>query len=150
MPTVTELVVAEELAPLAEVAARRGWGLEVVDSTAFRLILPAKDGSSIQLQVDCEGYAALPPAWHYRNPDSGVLDAPADTPLGGGFLHSHGVICAPWNRLAYAQCDSRGPHNEWDIGNWKTNTNTAGTKTLCAMALRIAYELRTSYTGRKG
>lgn len=150
MATATELLVAEELDPLREVAAARGWYFQLVDSTTFILRLPANDGSWVELLVKCDSYPTLPPAWHFRNPDTGVLDSPADTPRGGAFFHSNGVICAPWNRLAYSAHWSRGPHGDWTLGDWRANPQTGATKMLCAMALRIAVELQGPYEGRRG
>ena len=118
-----------------------------MDSTTFTLILPAKDGSSIQSIAECSDYPVLPPAWHFRNPESGALDQPRDTPRGGSFFHSSGVICAPWDRLAYRP---QGPHGDWQISDWRSNPKAGGTRTLCAMALRIAVELRGQYEGRLG
>lgn len=149
MATITELTVGEELVPLQEVAVARRWLLELVSSTVFRLTLPAKDGTDIQLEVDCDGYPEKPPAWHFRNSETGDIDQNPDTPVGGSFLHSHGVICAPWNRLAYVAEDKRGPHSDWAIGNWRDNPKTQGTKTLLAMALRVAVELLGSYEKRR-
>jgi hypothetical protein len=147
VPTVAELVVAEELTPLAQVVAQRGWRLAMMNATTFVLVLPAKDGSTVQLLVECDNYPVLPPAWHFQNPDTGEIDHPPDIPRGGSFFHSSGGICAPWNRLAYTP---NGPHSNWDISDWKANPKTCETKTLCAMALRIAVELRGAYAGRLG
>jgi hypothetical protein len=149
MPTVAELTMAEELRPLKEVADQKSWQLELVGPTTFRLLLPAKDGSQFQLEVDCSDYPSDPPAWHWRNPKSGALDQPADTPTGGGYFHGSGAICAPWNRLAYTSRNPKGPHGEWDIGHWRANPQTTGTSSLTAMALRISVELSGStYNGR--
>lgn len=142
--------MAKELGALRENAEVHGWCLEVQDNTTFVLDLPAKDGSVFALLVKCDGYKAKPPAWHWFNRDTTALDAPRDTPAGGSFFHGNGVICARWNRLAYTAVDPRGPHAEWEIGDWITQPETGGTRTLAAMAERIAHELRTSYTGRRG
>ena len=145
MVTAAALTVAEELIPLMCVAVERGWGLRLVNETEFVLTLPAKDGSIVQLQVECDGYPVIPPAWHFCNPSTGQLDQRRDIPRGGGFFHGAGVICAPWNRLAY---QPNGPHNDWTISDWKSNPHTGAAKTLCAMALRVAVELQGPYEGR--
>ena len=150
MPRADELAVDAELDTVRELARYKGWELERVTSTTFRLTMVAKDGSHIQLQVDCDGYPAQPPAWHFRNPATGALDERPDIPVGGTYFHGSGFSCAPWNRLAYAQVNPRGPHGDWDLGNWKANPYTFGDKTLAAMALRIHHELTRSYTGRQG
>lgn len=144
MATAAELTLGTELDAVRELLESRGWGLT---SPTFMLTLPAKDKSHIDFLVVCDRYPELPPAWHFRNPKTGLLDQPADTPVGGGFFHSSGVICAPWNRLAYT---APGPHPEWDIGNWRQNPKTGATTTIPAMVLRLAVELAGSYTGRRG
>jgi hypothetical protein len=141
--TVAEFSLGAELDALRELTESRGWA---VTSPLFTLSLPAKDGSRIHFLVRCDRYPELPPAWHFRNGETGLLDQPADTPIGGGFFHSTGVICAPWNRLAYGP---GGLHSDWDIGNWRKNPHTAGTVTIPAMVLRLAVELQANYTGRR-
>jgi hypothetical protein len=149
--TVARLSVDEELQPLIEIANRRGWTIARIDATTFVLGLPARDGSSFSLFCRCIGYPGVPPAWHWYNQETGALDQARDTPTGGGFFHSAGVICAPWNRLAYSSEDARGPHSDWTIGAWRTNGKTGACKTLPAMALRIAFELNApTFSGRRG
>lgn len=141
MPTVAELTMAEEMVSLREIAAIRGWVLTELGTLRFHLELPAKDKSLFYLLVDCDQYKVLPPAWHWCDASGENTDRPTDTPKGSGFLHPSGVICAPWNRLAYKAVDPRGPHNDWCIGDWLANSHTAGCTTLTHMALRIYVEL---------
>lgn len=148
MSTPAALLVKAELEALKENAALMGWSLKQVDDLTFVIGLPAKDGVDYHLRVRCDGYPAMPPAWHWFNPETGDIDGRGDTPKGGNFLHSHGVICAPWNRLAYTTVDSRGPHSDWQIGAWQQNPYTKACLTLSAMALRVAYELTKNYEGR--
>jgi hypothetical protein len=149
--TVAQLSVVEELEPLVQIGSRRGWTVQGMDATSFILGLPARDGSWFWLFCRCDAYPGLPPAWHWYDSDTKAVDQPRDTPTGGGFFHSSGVICAPWNRLAYVTVDPRGPHSDWVIGAWRSNEKTGGCKTLAAMALRIAVELRAAtFTGRRG
>jgi hypothetical protein len=146
--TPAALLMKAELDELKENASLMGWWIEQIDDLAFVLGLQAKDGVTYHLRVRCDGYPATPPAWHWFNPATGRIDDRRDTPRGGNFLHSNGVICAPWNRLAYATVDSRGPHRDWQIGAWQNNSYTRACRTLSAMALRIACELLKSYEGR--
>ncbi len=141
MATAAELCVAEELVPLREVAMDWSWVLEEFNPLQFLLGLPASDGSYLYLHVDCDGYAVTPPAWRWCDAKAEMRDAPSCTPEGSGFLHSNGVICAPWNRLAYKDLDARGPHNDWTIGDWRNNTHTRGCTALCHMALRLFVEV---------
>jgi len=150
MATASELVLESQLADLRQNAGVHGWFFELVEPTTFVLGLPAKDGSDLALFVKCNDYPSQPPAWHWYNRETKEIDAFGDTPTGGSFFHGSGVICAPWNRLAYKTKDPRGPHNDWDIGNWMAVAQTGGTRTLAAMAERVAHELRTSYTRRMG
>lgn len=147
MATVGELVIEEQFGHLLENAASREWPLE----RAFILGMKAHDGSQYWLLADCSDYPALPPAWHWYNPATRLLNQPADTPKGSSFLHSSGRICAPWNRLAYKKIDPSGPHDDWDLTNWMTNPKTGNCTTLSAMALRIHVELSSArYQGRMG
>jgi hypothetical protein len=147
MATAGELVLAEELGDLQEIAMSRQWDFE----DGFNLGMPARDGSRFWLRVDCADYPAQPAAWHWYNPQTGALDRRADTPTGGGFLHPSGRICAPWNRLAYKQCDPDGPHGDWELASWAANPRTGKCTTLAAMALRLFVELNSKhYQGRLG
>lgn len=151
MATAAELVFAEQLGRLREVAESGGWDLKQTDGPEFILGLPARDGSRLALKVACDDYPGTPPAWLWCNPESEECDQPADTPRGSGYFHDSGRICAPWNRLAYKQVDSKGPHGDWELSTWMTNPKTGGCTTLAAMALRLAVELMSPrYQGRKG
>lgn len=147
--TVAELIFEEQFGHLREIVVTRNWELDQIDKSSFVLGLPARDDSYFWLNVDCNGYPTQPSAWHWYNPDTGVLDQPPDIPRGSNFFHSSGRICAPWNRLAYSSYDPKGPHGDWQITNWITNPKTGSCTTLPAMALRLAVELRSSrFQGR--
>jgi len=141
MPTAAELTVAEEMVALRELAAGRGWRLKEIDPLHFHLGLPARDQSWFYMLVDCVNHPVQPPAWNWCDAEGTHTDRPSDRPGGSGFLHSKGVVCAPWNRLAYTSVDSRGPHGDWTIGEWQKNSHTKGCTTLAHMALRIYIEL---------
>jgi hypothetical protein len=141
VPTVADLTVVEELVPLREIAIRRGWMFKELDSLHFHLGMLASDKSMFYLLVDCEKYPVQPPAWHWCDAEAKTTDRLSDRPRGSGFLHNNGVICAPWNRLAYKTVDSRGPHQDWSIEDWRSNSHTGGCKTLAHMALRTYIEL---------
>lgn len=140
MATATELVFAEELAALREIAEQKGWLIEVVGPKSFVLELPF-NGGTVKFRVDCDDYPGFPPAWHIQNAENGALDQPADLPFQGGYFHNSGVICATWNRLAYKEYHAAGPHGGWVMGDWKKQPQTGGTTSLCAMAIRISVEL---------
>ncbi len=149
MPTVAELTVADELAAIREIAASRGWAFREIDSLHFCLGFQASDTSHFHLLVDCAGYPVQPPAWDWCDDAGGLTNRPTDRPSGSGFLHPNGVICAPWNRLAYKPVDPRGPHRDWTIGDWQKNSHTGGCTSLCHMALRIYVELNGPRFSRK-
>lgn len=146
--TACELVFAKQFEELRQNASLHGWSLELVGQDGFILDLPTKDGSNFSLLTKCNEYPEMPPAWHWYNKQTKAIDSPGDTPTGGTFFHGNGVICAPWNRLAYKHIDARGPHSDWTIGNWLSAKETAGTQTLAAMADRIAHEFLTAYQKR--
>ncbi len=148
MPTAAELTVSEELIALRENATLLGWSFADIEGTVFSVGFPARDGTTFWVKTFCDRYPDQPPAWHWYNPDSGLLDQRADIPKGGGFFHSQEVICAPWNRLAYKSVDPRGPHSDWIISDWRANPKTGACRTLSAMALRIAQELQSRLEGR--
>jgi hypothetical protein len=149
--TATELLVEEECEILQRNANLLGWTFTKIDGENFVLGMKARDDSDFFVWAQCDRYGAIPPAWHWYNPETKLRDQPKDTPDGGGFFHGNNVICAPWNRLAYATVDARGPHQEWQLATWRINPNTGGCKTLSAMALRIFCELQAaSFKGRKG
>lgn len=138
------------MVPVRQIAASRGWELKELEGCKFIVGIKARDGTQFWQFVDCEGYQTIPPAFNWYNHESNVKNHPSDTPIGGGFFHSSGRICAPWNRLAYQQ-EYGGPHNEWQLSNWMSNPNTGETKTLAAMLLRIYTELQSQgFKGRRG
>jgi hypothetical protein len=148
--TIAELSIDAEFGPLEEAAAHHGWLLKRVSVPVFMLDIKARDGTWFSLHADCTGYDATPPAWHWRDIETNLLDQPGSMPAGGGYFHGNGVICAPWNRLAYQTIDPRGPHGDWTIGDWRTNPRTGACTTLAAMALRIGFELtKESFSGQR-
>lgn len=141
--TIAELTLDEEISPLKKIAARWGWRFERRDDLSFVLGMQARDSSWFWLMCRCDRYPSMPPAWHWYNPETDETDNVRDTPAADSrFFHGNGVICAPWNRLAYGSVDTRGPHNDWQIGDWKSNPKTGACTRIAAMALRISTELR--------
>jgi hypothetical protein len=153
MPTATELIVRQQLDDLLAIARDQpGWNVVEEDSTTFRIGLPAKGGLVFWVRCEADRFPTLPPAWRWCDESGTAHDLDHLTPASGesAFLHSRGVICAPWNRLAYESEDARGPHGDWVVtGDWTKNSHTGQCRTLAAMATRIAIELRCRCTGRK-
>lgn len=148
--TATELLFSEEFEQLAAVGKDQGWVVTRDGPTGLLLSVPASDGTDLWLKCEATTYPTEPPAWRWCGPEGKEPDELRHTAVGGAFFHDHGVICAPWNRLAYQSVDSRGPHGEWVLGDWKANPYTGQCTTLAAMASRIAVEARLRFKARKG
>lgn len=134
-----------------QIAASRGWALEEIEGCKFIVGMKARDGTQFWQFVDCEGYETIPPAFNWYNPESKAINQPSETPTGGQYFHGSGRICAPWNRLAYKECDAQGPHGDWHLSNWMSNPKTGQTRTIAAMLLRIYRELQSpEFKGRMG
>jgi hypothetical protein len=143
MATATELIVAEELRQLEEVAHNQGWTVTRLTPESFLLGVPRNGGGELWMRCEADQYPALPPIWRWCGPGGSMVDDARVTPNGGsGYFHSNGVLCAPWNRLAYSTMDSRGPHGDWTLGDWKSNPQTRACTTFAAMGSRIALEAR--------
>lgn len=127
IPTVvTAAVIAAELPALEAWAARRpGWTVCVQDTQPV-LVLDAVhpvSGTSVRITADLSEYPAVPPAWRFVDPADGPSapfpQAGSNGVVTGSIFHSNRVICAPWNRLAYAE--QSGPHGDWGaLTNWKS------------------------------
>ena len=147
MPTVSDGIVAPQVEDVIANSHLYGWEFEQVDNHRFRVTLTAITGDDYQVEVDYTAFPGLPPAFHWRNKETGELDQLASSPNSYNYFHSSGRICAPWNRLA---SEEGGPHLEWVFAEWQSNPYTKGTTTLSAMILRIQTELRSeSYCGRQ-
>ena len=147
MPTVSDGIVAKQIEDVEANSHLYRWEFARVGGYRFRITLAANDGDTYQVEVDYEGFPGQPPAFHWRDEDTGKLDQPASSPAPYNYFHDSGKICAPWNRLASSE---DGPHKEWVLADWQSNPYTMGTTTLSAMVLRIHTELmRDRYKGRR-
>ncbi len=151
MATATELIVAEELDQLRQIAEHeQGWIMTILAPEEFLFGLPRKGGGELWVHCQVDQYPTLPPSWRWCGPEGEMIDDPRVTPVEGStFFHGAGVLCAPWNRIAYKNEDPRGPHNDWIIGDWKSNPQTRECKTLAAMVIRIAVESRLRFIRMK-
>ena len=151
MGTVEDLAVNREIEAVKENADLHNWPFELIGPRCFRVTLSARNGDDYQVECECDGFPVRPSAFHWRNRETGELDALADAPepydTGHNFFFPTGRICAPWNRLASTE---GGPHPEWVQSNWMQQAQTGGTVTLAAMLSRIHHELRSNrYRGRR-
>jgi hypothetical protein len=110
------------------------------------------DRSELVLVGEFAGYRAVPPAWRFIDLATGqstphAFPAPGPSPAGSIF-HSMPVLCAPWNRLAYAE--TGGPHGDWGTAaGWLNVHNTTQASTVADMLATIDAHLRSS-PGRLG
>ena len=138
-------------------AERHGHTLEY-DSDSLTVRLPV-DGPAVGANGAREPYLLvgwledfdlLPPIWRFVDPRNGRVIGraayPAPGPTGSSVLHSNGVICAPWSRLAYADAGEGGPHSDWGAQReWKRAApNYTHAETIPDMLDRIVREIRCS------
>ena len=128
---ITQAVIAEERAAITAWATRHCWEvqLDLATATATATSVHPVTGQPVVFSADFEGYPAQAPAWWCGSSPSIKSDYPAPMAttvpgLQGSIFHPSPVICAPWNRLAYAV--HGGPHNDWGIPtDWKQAAATS-------------------------
>jgi hypothetical protein len=118
-------LAAEQPAILAWAARMAGWAVDVSlpDLVIAASTVHPQCQAPLIVTADCSWYPVAAPAWRFADaagdsPKS-AFPAPGSTPaIKGSIFHPNGLICAPWNRLAYAEFG--GVHNDWGgIVNWK-------------------------------
>lgn len=138
--------VEDELVAARALANRRGWTLWW-DPEHLRIHLAffhPRTGRLLELRGTFDMYKTWPPAWVFVAPNSEERVAQA-FPLAGdaSIFHSNLVICAPWNRLAYA--GNGGPHSDWPLESWLTNAaGSSQARTIADMVSSVDYHLRRS------
>lgn len=134
MPQIPRETIAATLGQPEEIPAAVAWarrrGLDLAYDAAALTVQLVLDGPGVSdqhsweryvVQGVLEDYDVLPPAWRFLDPRTDGVIGPAayPRPVGDSILHGNGVICAPWNRLAY-QVEG-GPHGDWGLPTgWKT------------------------------
>lgn len=91
-------------------------------------------------------YREKPPAWQYTDAEFSGTTAGhltpkiGSTPFGSTMVHASGVICAPFNRLAYQV--HGGPHGDWVLAEWLKagSADQVRATTLADMVARIHAE----------
>jgi hypothetical protein len=164
---VSRVVVEAEMASAVAWAERHGWQLQL-DSSALRLTASTthpSDRAPLVLLADLNGYRGVPPAWEFVEPETNARTrhafpkgAPLPFPSGQKpsiFTEHKGtpVICAPFNRLAFA--DGTGIHANWGMAaGWlsliaNSAEDIVRASTLGEMLATIEVHLRVS-PGRCG
>jgi hypothetical protein len=128
---VTQAVLSDEQPAIAAWAERHGWTLTIDpnEATVTATTTHPRTEQAVIFHADLSGYPAIPPAWTCR--DNQGNSPAAAYPLPGtssalptSIFHTQPVICAPWNRLAYAT--HGGPHGDWTaVTSWKTAAGEA-------------------------
>lgn len=149
--TITRAVLAAETPAATAWANRHGWNIHT-DATGPTLDASTAHpvtGTLIVFHADLSGYPTIPPAWTCQDAQGSakpsVFPLPGSRPgLPGSIFHPQLVICAPWNRLAYAA--HGGPHTDWvDLRGWKTVPgNPTQAHTLADMLATLALHLAAS------
>jgi hypothetical protein len=148
---VTIAVVEDELVAADAYAHRHGWTLTWLKDELV-LFLDGRhpaDQSLMRWRSDVAGYRALPPAWScFRQDEHGAVSPrfPKDGPLPGdtsSIFHSSGVICAPFNRLAFKE--HSGPHADWGgPADWLSVRGKVRATVLAEMIAQIVVHLKYS------
>jgi hypothetical protein len=154
IPTVASRTVVAEESPavLAWAARRPGWTVRL-DEADLRLTVDTEHPATrtpLRIEADLHGYRAVPPAWRFVDPNTGqatstVFPQPGTSPaLPGSIFHPNHLICAPWNRLAFAELG--GPHGDWGaLTGWiVSGAGSSHAETLADMLSQIALHLAIS------
>lgn len=115
----TSVIVEDELVAARFWAKRHNLELTwLPKSLEIRCVLTQPNtGNQFFLHGDAENYKEEPPAWTFRGSSwqggtnrhdypGQIVGAPGST-----IFHSKGVLCAPFNRLAFKR--NGGPHGDW-------------------------------------
>jgi hypothetical protein len=141
-----QVSVEEELDAARAWAARHNWTLIWVPD---ELLLRASTYHApvrhlVEVTARCESYRALPPLWSFVQPGTDNSEKKWYPTAGeNSIFHSNGLICAPWNRLAYS--DHGGPHNDWSgPAAWLQVRNVSVCHSIPDMLASIDHHLRRS------
>lgn len=115
----TILIVNGELAGAQAWAGRHSVPLTWVPERLWLLaqLVQPETNETFYLRAQVDDYRVVAPAWTFTDaawsaePTPYLFPRPGHTPYGSSLFHPSAVICAPFNRLAYAEY--RGPHGDW-------------------------------------
>ena len=150
-PEVTRAHVDSELSSeLVNPWARtHGWELSWhPGALLLRVTLRSKvDQERYQLEMDLHGYRALPPLIELVHPETSERGSRKCYPGGGrGYFHNQPVLCAPWNRKAYAA--HGGPHGDWALTQWATYRPNHARLLDILVLIQSLLDDASSYSGR--
>jgi hypothetical protein len=127
---VTRAQLEVELPAIMVWGDRVGWRVNV--ESASRLVTACTVhpvvGLPLHVRVDCRNYPSIAPAWRFldqagESPRSAYPAPGQRAGINGSIFHGNGLVCAPWNRLAYK--DYGGVHADWGAFTaWKTAAPT--------------------------
>jgi hypothetical protein len=143
---VARVSVEEELGAARAWASRHGWAIHWDHNGLLLRVATyhARASRLVEVTGQLDGYRAIPPAWRFVRPGTGETGKewfPAAGP--GSVFHGNIVICAPWNRLAYAE--HGGPHGDWSgAPAWLQVSGTTIAHTIGDMLAAIDAHLRQS------
>jgi hypothetical protein len=148
-PDVTRAHVEDELNEARGWAERHRWSInwrseQLILEVTMRSVI---DEEIYELEATLRDYRALPAAFELRHLVTGERGTHRCYPKGGlGYFHNQPVLCAPWNRKAYAALG--GPHSDWAMAQWWTyRPNHARLGDILALIQELLND-RSSYQGR--
>lgn len=148
LPTVVVDAVLDDQVPSAQAwADRHGWALHF-DRPSRTLTVQTvhpKTNDPLTFRADLDDYNRLPPMWSCRAGGQGARLWPSPgnrANVSGSIWHPNKLICAPWNRLAFA--DHGGPHGDWTLTNWQEVTGYTLADTLADMLDQLRLHLAAS------
>ncbi len=105
------------------------------------------DGEKYIFEFSLDHYRELPPSIELVHPLTGERGTRRCYPGGGrGYFHNNPVICAPWNRKAYAS--HGGPHSDWAASQWASCRPNHSRLGDILVLLQELIDDRATYTGR--
>ncbi len=145
-------IVKSELEKSQADAGRYAWEISEINecTVSFRVkMISPLDKEIFIISFRCDNYREWPPLIDFIDPLSGQEGVKNAYPLSSdGFFHSNVLICHPCSRKAYG--DLKGPHADWGLATWESNSKTGALKNIWAILSAIYGRISQSeiYKGR--